>query len=101
MSLDYLARRVASPNMRNVLSLIGDVLSIVLVAGFVYGAWDTAIAAIGDTLPGDLALPTWPSRMLGPVGGVVLLLRLILRLVGTMNGLRTRRLAPHINIGGV
>jgi TRAP-type C4-dicarboxylate transport system permease small subunit len=97
MSLDYLARQVTSPAARNMLSIVGEVLAIVLIAGFIYGSWNATLAAVGDVLPGDLALPTWPSRLLGPIGGTVLLLRLLLRLADTLGGLRSGRLAPHID----
>lgn len=69
------------------------------MAGFVYGAWGIAVAAIGDTLPGEIALPTFPSRLLGPIGGAVLILRMLMRMAETGAALRRGEMASHVQPG--
>lgn len=98
MSLDYMARLVRNPLRRNAMSALGDILSIALVLGFAYASWDIAVEAYqgGDTLPGDLALPTWPSRMLGPVSAIVLAFRLTVMLLQTLEASSRRTISPHL-----
>ena len=83
MALDFLARKVRAPRMRSFLALVGELLALVFIAGFVWGALGTAMDAYagGDLLPGMLPWPTWPSRLLGPFGAAVLALRLLVRIV--------------------
>jgi TRAP-type C4-dicarboxylate transport system permease small subunit len=90
MSLDFLARKVRAPRLRGALVLLGEVLAVLLVLGFVWGALGTAIDAYrgGDMLQGDLPWPTWPSRLLGPVGASVLALRMMVRIGQTIGAMR-------------
>ena len=89
MALDFLARKVGRPRLRSVLALVGEMLSLMFVAGFVWGALGTASDAYsgGDLLSGMLPWPTWPSRLLGPMGAGVLALRQLVRIVHAAEGL--------------
>jgi len=101
MSLDFLARKVRAPRLRDVLVLVGEALAVLLVAGFVWGALGTALDAWhgGDVLQGDLPWPTWPSRLLGPIGASVLVLRLVVRIGQTLGALRRGALPGFLGQG--
>lgn len=101
MALDYLARKVRSPQVRSVLAVLGEALSLVFVAGFVWGALGTAMDAYagGDLLPGTLPWPTWPSRLLGPFGAAVLGLRLLVRIVQAATALTHGRVPAFLGQG--
>ena len=96
MALDFLARKVRQPVPRTLLLLLGEILAFLLIAGFIAGAWGMVVDAYrgGDLLAGDLAWPTWPSRLFGPIGGIVLELRLLLRIVQATQAL-LRGVLPH------
>ncbi len=96
MALDFLARKVRNPMQRTSLLLLGEMLAFLLIAGFIVGAWEMVVDAFqgGDLLQGDLAWPTWPSRLLGPIGALVLELRLLLRIVQATQALMRGSL-PH------
>jgi len=102
MSLDFLARRVRRPALRALLGLAGDALALLFVLGFTVGAWNTTVAAYqgGDVLPGDLGLPTWPSHLLGPIGAVVLSLRLVMRIVEWLAAMHQGVIPPHLGVAG-
>lgn len=89
MALDFLARRVRTKRVRAGLVLFGEVLAVLFVAGFVWGALGAMRAAYigGDLLQGDLPWPTWPSLLVGPVGASVLILRLLVRIGQAVSGL--------------
>lgn len=61
----------------------GVLTMIILAAALVYGSWDHAARALtlGDTTD-DLAIPTWPVKMVVPVMLSLLILRCILQLWG-------------------
>lgn len=98
MALDFLARKVRAPRLRSGLALVGEVLAVMFVAGFVWGALGTAWDAWagGDLLPGDLPWPTWPSRLLGPIGASVLILRLLIRIGQAASGLARGHVATFL-----
>lgn len=89
MALDFLARKARAPRVRAGLALFGEVLAVLFVAGFVWGALGTVRDAYvgGDLLQGDLPWPTWPSRLVGPVGASVLIMRLLVRISQAASGL--------------
>lgn len=82
MALDFLARKIRNTRLRSSLALFGEVLALLFVVGFIVGAWGSVVDAYhgGDVLAGDLPWPTWPSRLVGPVGAAVLSLRLLVRI---------------------
>ena len=98
MALDFMARKVRAPRVRSFLALVGEVLAVVFVAGFVWGALETARDAWvgGDLLPGNLPWPTWPSRLVGPVGASVLILRLLVRIGQAASGLARGHVAAFL-----
>ena len=102
MALDFLARKIRSPTTRSVLALIGETLALLFILGFIVGASGTALDAFdaGDILPGDLAWPTWPSRLLGPVGAFVLGVRLVVRIVEALAALRRGTVPQFLGQGG-
>ena len=101
MSLDFLARKVRHPVRRTWLVLVGEALALLFVLGFIYAAWGTAMDAYegGDMLAGDLPWPTWPSRLVGPVGAAVLALRLLVRIGQALRALRGRVHPPFLGQG--
>ncbi len=102
MSLDFLARKVRAPIPRTALVLFGEVLALIFVLGFIYGAWGTVTDAYqgGDMLQGDLPWPTWPSLLVGPVGAAVLALRLLVRIAQAVLALRHRAMPAYLVHGG-
>ena len=102
MALDFLARRVGDPMARTLLVLVGEILALLFIAGFVDGAWETTLDAYqgGDVLTGDLALPTWPSRLLGTLGAAVLALRLAVRFVQALAALARRDVPAYLSQDG-
>lgn len=102
MSLDYLARRVTSPLLRDALSLLGDVIALFIVGGITYGGWTTMLASYegGDVLPDILPLPTWPSHALVVLGAGVLALRLLLRIGDTIAAMSRGEFVDHLASGG-
>ena len=101
MSLDFLARKVRHKRLRTWLALIGETLALLFVVGFVCAAWGTAYDAYqaGDMLAGDLPWPTWPSRLLGPVGASVLAARLLIRIGQAVQALRDGTHPPYLGQG--
>jgi TRAP-type C4-dicarboxylate transport system permease small subunit len=98
MSLDYLARRVTSPTLRDGLSLLGDGIALLVVAGMSYGSWlvtEDAFAG-ADVLPDVIPLPTWPSHAVMTLGSAVLAARLILRIAETLLAIGRGEIAGHI-----
>jgi len=102
MALDFAARRIRSPAFRTGLILFGEVLALLFILGFIAGAWGTAMESYqgGDMLPGDLAWPTWPSRLVGPVGAFVLALRLLMRIGQALQALKRGAVPSFLRQGG-
>ena len=98
MALDFMARKIRSATLRSSLALLGEVLALLFVVGFITGAWGTVVDAYvgGDVLAGDLPWPTWPSRLVGPVGAAVLALRLLVRIAQAGQALRQGDLPDFI-----
>lgn len=102
MALDFLARKISKPTIRAILVLIGETLALLFVVGFIVGAAGTVKDAFdaGDILPGDLGWPTWPSRLLGPLGAFVLGIRLVVRIFETLSALWCGTVPKFIEQGG-
>jgi len=102
MALDLLARKIRSSVLRTSLVLFGEVLALLFVLGFIGGAWSTVVAAYqgGDMLPGELAWPTWPSRLVGPVGAFILALRMLVRIGQAAQALRHSAVPSYLGQGG-
>jgi TRAP-type C4-dicarboxylate transport system permease small subunit len=97
MGLDFLVRRVASPPIRNMASLVGDLLTLLMGAGIFYGGLLIAWAAWqgGDVITGALDFPTWPSRALVPLGAALFCLRMIYRMGYTLAAWRRGVAVQH------
>lgn len=97
MRLDYIARRVRSPVMRNVLVLLGDVVALLVTSGIGYGGWSTMISSYvgNDALPDVVPLPTWPSYAMMALGSTVLALRLIVRAAEDIAAMRRGEIVRH------
>jgi TRAP-type C4-dicarboxylate transport system permease small subunit len=99
MGLDFLVRRVASPPIRNVASLIGDLLTLAMGFGIFYGGLVIALAAWqgGDVITGAVNFPTWPSRILVPIGAGLFCLRMLHRMGRTLEAWRRGVAVQHLH----
>jgi TRAP-type C4-dicarboxylate transport system permease small subunit len=97
MGLDFLVRRAASPPIRNVASLVGDLLTFLMGAGMFYGGLMIAWSAWqgGDVITGAVEFPTWPSRVLVPIGAGVFCLRMLHRMGCTLEAWRRGVAVQH------
>lgn len=102
MALDFLARKVRDPRHRTLLVLLGEALALLLMAGFIVGAWSMVVDAYrgGDVLAGELAWPTWPSRLVGVIGASILELRILLRIAQAGRALLHNSLPHYLGHGG-
>jgi TRAP-type C4-dicarboxylate transport system permease small subunit len=98
MRLDYLARRVGSPVLRNALVLLGDVVALLVVVGIAYGGWSTMLSSYAgnDSLPDIVPLPTWPSYAMVALGSAILALRLVVRIAEDIVAMRRGEVVGHV-----
>jgi TRAP-type C4-dicarboxylate transport system permease small subunit len=97
MNLDFAVRRLRVPWLRNLFAAVGDGLGLLLAVGIAWGSWGAAVTAFEqhEVLPGAIALPTWPSRFMVPLGSALLALRLFCRLLAILAAARQGRIVPH------
>jgi TRAP-type C4-dicarboxylate transport system permease small subunit len=97
MSLDFAVRKVSVPWLRNLFSMVGDLLGLLLAVGIAYGGWTATAAAWSenDILPGALPLPTWPGLAMVPIGAFVLALRLLCRILFAIEATSRGTIVAH------